>query len=125
MTDATTNPGTLAEATGARVYVHASADKRETITLDGDWKLGSSRERDDDYRAEIVWLSGMARVIVCKDDHQWILQRARTGRQRRIEWRGSRYFQTRKALIAACVALCGPCDPAALARLALLPEVFG
>lgn len=124
MADDAKNPGALADATGVLVDVHASADHRETITLGGHQKRKCSRERDDDYRAEIVRLNGMARVIVCKDDHQWILQRARTGRQRRTEWRAARYFRSRKALIAACVANCGPCDPAAIARLALLPEVF-
>lgn len=61
------HPGALTDATGALVDVHASANTCETITLDRDRKLGSSRERDDDYRAEIVRLSGTARVIVCKN----------------------------------------------------------
>lgn len=119
----TANPGALAGATGADV--HANADTDQAITFGGNWKSGSTRERDNGYRAEIVRLNPVWRVILCKDDHQWILQRARTGRQRRTEWRGERYFRTRKALIATCVALCGPCDPTALARLGKLPEVFG
>lgn len=117
------NPGRVCQRAGADV--HANAHAHQTITLDGNWKSGSARERDDGYRAEVVRLSPTWRVIRCKDAHQWILQRARIGRQRRTEWRGERYFRTRKALIAACVALCGSCDPAALARLAMLPEVLG
>ncbi|MEO0625055.1 MAG: hypothetical protein AAFU49_08070 [Pseudomonadota bacterium] len=125
MANDTRDLSALACATGAIADVQSSSGGRATVILDGVWERGSPRERDDDYRAEIVRLSPAWRVILCKDDHQWIVQRARTGRQRRTEWRGSRYFRTRKALIAACVALCGSCDPAALARLALLPEVFG
>lgn len=125
MTDATKNPGALAGAAEALVDVHMNADIREIITFDGNWKPGSARERADDYRAEIVRLSPKRRVILCKYAHRWIVQRKDGERTSRARWTGSRYFRTRKALIAACVALCRPCDPAALARLALLPEVFG
>lgn len=122
MADNVKNPGTPAGATGALVDVHANADKRETITFDGKWREGSRRERDDDYRAVVVQFNAKNRVIRCKDGIQWIVQRRDGESAGRVRWTGSRYFRTRNALIAFCRTLCGPFDPAALARL---PEVLG
>lgn len=64
------------------------------------------------------------RVIVCKDDLQWIVQRRKNGGADR-PWRAVGYCRTRKALVRLCAASCGQIDPAAAAALAALPENFG
>jgi hypothetical protein len=115
--------GACCRAAGALESVGRDADAERSVIESCAGDRRSRRERDDDYRQELVRLNACWRVILCADAHQWILQRARTGRQRRPEWRASRYFRTRKALLEACAALCGPCDPCALERLAELPEV--
>ena len=64
------------------------------------------------------------RVVTCKDQIQWILQRRKKGGAER-PWRGVGYFRTKDALIKACASLCGRVDPAAMAALAALPQNFG
>lgn len=62
-------------------------------------------------------------VVVCKDAHQWILQRRKSGGGK-WPWRAVRFHRTRDALIRSTAALCGRCDPAALGILAVLPQNF-
>lgn len=59
----------------------------------------SHRERDENYHRVIYRLSGW-RVIVCKDDLQWIIQR-RTHVERLVpeKWQGKHYVTTRDALV--------------------------
>lgn len=83
------------------------------------------REAADDYRGELARLNDGFRVIVCKDGLQWIIQRRDGWTAGAPRWTGFRYHLTRDALIAACRASCAPCDPAALAMLATLPEKPG
>lgn len=80
-------------------------------------------ETADDYRRVIARLSDGCRVVICKDAHQWILQR-RKGGGGEWPWRAVRFHRTRDALIRSTGALCGPCDAAAVAILAALPPNF-
>ena len=64
------------------------------------------------------------RVIVCRDDLQWIIQRRKNGGAER-PWRALHYCRTRKALLRLCASLCGQIDPNASATLEALPEVIG
>ncbi|MDF2234961.1 hypothetical protein P2H44_20570 [Albimonas sp. CAU 1670] len=84
----------------------------------------SHRETADDYSALLARLNEGFRVIACKDRLQWIIQRRDRWKAGAPRWTGFRYHPTREALIAACRALSGPCDPAAMASLALLPEAI-
>ena len=84
----------------------------------------SHHETADEYGRVVGRLSDGWRVIVCKDAHQWILQR-RTGSLPGGQWRAVRFHRTRDALIRSAVALCEACDPAALVILAALPPHFG
>lgn len=108
---------------GRPLDVALNDDARERPAIDAG-ESAASRESDQGYRAVVVVLSHRWRVIVCRDGLQWVLQRHDGQRHGRARWTGTRYFRTREALIAACRALCGCCEPAALARLALLPEMI-
>ncbi len=82
-------------------------------------------ESADDYSGIVARLSASHRVIICKDQIQWILQRRDGERHGRTRWAGVGYFLTREALLRASRASCARIDPAALAALAALPEHIG
>ncbi len=82
-------------------------------------------ESADEYGGIVGHLSTSHRVITCKDQIQWILQRRDGERHGQARWAGVGYFLTREALLRASRALCARIDPAALAALAALPEHFG
>lgn len=62
----------------------------------------SRRETHDAYHAVIARYC-VYRVIICRDDHQWILQQ-RKGRMRQdgMFWHGVAYCTERQALIRLC-----------------------
>ncbi len=82
-------------------------------------------ESADEYSGTVARLSANYRVIICKDQIQWSLQRRDGERHGLARWAGVGYFLTREALLRASRALCARIDPAALAALAALPENFG
>lgn len=84
----------------------------------------SRHETADGYSRVICHLADSLRVITCKDNWQWILQRRKKGGAGR-PWRAVSYHRTRSALIGRSAALCFRIDPGALAMLAALPEYFG
>lgn len=77
-------------------------------------------ETADCYSGVVARLSGDWRVIRCKDDLQWILQRRKKGGAER-PWRAVGFYLTRDALLRASARI----DPAALAVLAALPDRIG
>ena len=62
----------------------------------------SHRERDETYRGVIVALSDRWRVIICKDEVQFILQKRSVAPPNTGTWAGKTYSTTRNGLIAAC-----------------------
>lgn len=62
----------------------------------------SHRERDETYRGVIVALSDRWRVILCKDEIQFILQKRSVAPPNTGTWAGKTYSTTRNGLIAAC-----------------------
>ena len=62
----------------------------------------SRRERDETYWDVIVALSDRWRVIICKDEIQFILQKRSVPSPNTGTWAGKSYSTTRDALIAAC-----------------------
>ena len=84
----------------------------------------AAHETADGYARVVARLCDGWRVIACKDDLQWILQRRKKGGAER-PWRAVGYFRTRDALMRLCAASCWRIDPAALAALGALPETFG
>ncbi len=82
----------------------------------------SYRESDDDYGCIVTRLGDAGRVIVCRDDLQWILQRRDGKRAGRARWASVSYCTTREALLRLCRAACARIDPSEWAVLAALPE---
>ena len=62
----------------------------------------SHRERDETYWGVIVALSDRWRVIICKDEIQFILQKRSVPSPNTGTWAGKSYSTTRSGLIAAC-----------------------
>ena len=81
-------------------------------------------ERSDDYARIVCVLNDRWRVIVCKGDWQWILQKSKAEGGHGRAWRGVSYFREREGLLKACARLDGGCDPDALETLAALPKNF-
>ena len=100
---------------------HATAAYAPTITRES----ARHHESADDYHGIVARLSASHRVITCKDQIQWILQRRDGERHGWARWASVGYFLTREALLRASRASCTRIDPAALAALAALPDHFG
>ena len=62
----------------------------------------SNRERDNNYAKVIAQLGPRWRIIVCKDDIQFILQKRSVSPPNTGTWSGKSYSTTRDAIIAAC-----------------------
>jgi len=86
-------------------------------------KTLNRNETAENYARIIANLGERWRVIVCKGNHQWILQRRRKGAGRRWEARG--HFRTREALIRVNTASWAQVAPTAQAALDALPGFFG
>ncbi|WP_050930102.1 hypothetical protein [Aestuariivita boseongensis] len=84
----------------------------------------SNQETSDHYARVVVRLCPRHRVIVCKDNIQWILQRRKNGGGE-WPWRALGYFRTRDALIRLSASLCSRVDPSAMVALSALPELIG
>ena len=82
-------------------------------------------ETSDTYTGLIARLSDPWRVIVCRDQLQWILQRRDAQRSGQPRWKGVRYFRTREALIRVSRALCERSDSGAMAILVWGPYRIG
>jgi hypothetical protein len=54
----------------------------------------SVREKDDSYDRIVAQLGSKHRVIVCADDHQWIVQE-----KRGKEWRGLYFCTSREGVL--------------------------
>jgi hypothetical protein len=79
-------------------------------------------EESDNYHAVVAQLNDGWRVIVCRSNIQWILQRRRGERCGRARWEGRSYCRTRQALLRCSREHAGPIEPSAVAILAALPE---
>lgn len=84
----------------------------------------AAHETADSYSKVVAVSCDGRRVIVCKDDLQWIVQRRKNGGADR-PWRAVGYCRTRKAVTRLCATSCGRIDPTAAAVLTALPENFG
>ena len=73
-----------------------------------------TREEADNY-AQVIAQDESLRVIVCRQNHQWILQQLKGGR-----WRAIGYFRTRSALSREWTKAGG----SALAGIEALPACF-
>lgn len=64
-------------------------------------------ETSDSYAAVVIHLTDALRVISCKDDRQWVLQK-RVGGSGKWPWRAKGYFRTRNALTRVTAGLGAP-----------------
>jgi hypothetical protein len=83
---------------------------------------GRWREEADDYMSVVAYLNAGWRVIKCRDQIQWILQRRSGQRHGQPRWEGKGYFGTKDALIRTVHKSAGQIDEKALHILEALPE---
>ena len=80
----------------------------------------SHRERDDVYIGTIVQFNSRWRLIRCKNQIQWIIQRKESSHLG--YWRGRKYLTTQKSVIEACGSLGLLSEPSKRAVLERLPS---
>ena len=80
----------------------------------------SHRERDEAYLGAIVQFSPRWRLVLCKDQMQWIIQKKESSR--RGDWRGKRYLTCKESVLEASGRLGWLSDPKVKAVLYALPE---
>lgn len=88
----------------------------EESAVGGLQRVRMSEERDD-YPYVVAVLDERRRVIACKDDIQWIVQRRKPSPN---SWRGHGYFRSKSALLRRC----GAVSPEAAEILAALPDRY-
>jgi hypothetical protein len=79
----------------------------------------SHRERDDAYIGTIVQFNSRWRLIWCKNQIQWIIQKKESSHLG--YWRGRRYLTTQKNVIETCGSLGLLSEPSKRAVLEALP----
>lgn len=105
-----------------------SETKHTDATPAVDFKLscnGSHRESADNYHSIVVVLNDKYRVIVCRDEIQWILQKQNGQRHGQNRWDSLSYFRTRDGVIRSCRAYAGRLDAKTLSILESLPIILG
>ena len=80
----------------------------------------SHRERDDAYIGTIVQFSPRWRLILCKDQIQWIIQKKESSH--RGVWRSKKYLTSRESVFEACGRLGLLSAPAIEAVIYTLPD---
>ena len=80
----------------------------------------SHRERDEAYLGAIVQFSPRWRLVLCKDQMQWIIQKKESSR--RGDWRGKLYLRCKDSVLKASGSLGLLSDPKVKAVLYSLPE---
>jgi len=80
----------------------------------------SHRERDDAYIGTIVQFSPRWRLVLCKDQMQWIVQKKESSR--RGDWRGKHYLTCKDSVLKASGRLALLSDPKVEAVLQALPH---
>ena len=105
--------------------VRGQAQPRQDNRFETAAGIPSHREKDDSYRSVIIQFAPRWRVIVCKDDIQWLVQHRTADPLHRGLWRGRSYMTTRDSLIKACARLEPLSDPSVMAILSALPDRIG
>jgi len=80
----------------------------------------SHRERDDAYTGKIAQFSPRWRLVLCKDEMQWIIQKKESSR--RGDWRGKLYLTCKDSVLKASGSLGLLSDPEVEATLRRLPD---
>jgi hypothetical protein len=87
-------------------------------------RVARPSEESDDYPV-VARLSGTARVIVCRNGLQWILQLRAGQRSGRPRWASRSFCCTREALVRCAREHAGEIAADALVTLLSLPERIG
>lgn len=82
--------------------IFSTAPTPPKISSRSSTKRHSRRERDDDYKGTLIYITSRWRIIVCKDGIQWIVQKRSVEHPNTGTWAGKSYCTTRDSLIAAC-----------------------
>jgi hypothetical protein len=77
----------------------------------------SNRETDDNYRHVIARLNDHYRVIRCKDDIQWIIQKRDGFRNGQPRWEGRSYCVEPATVYRLVFKHCGIVDAAELSKV--------
>ena len=80
----------------------------------------SHRERDDAYTGKIAQFSPRWRLVLCKDQIQWIIQKKESSH--RGFWRSKHYLTCKDSVLKASGRLGLLCDPNINEVLKALPE---
>ena len=80
----------------------------------------SHREREDGYIATVVQFNQRWRLVLCKDQMQWIIQKKESSR--RGDWRGKLYLTCKDSVLKASGSLGLLSDPEVEATLRRLPD---
>ncbi|WP_170474678.1 hypothetical protein [Ruegeria arenilitoris] len=118
-----TSTATTSKAVDPVSVATSTITEQQCQRASGDLSKSAMQETADDYGRVIIRLCPHHRVIICRDDLQWIVQRRKKGGAER-PWRAVGYFLTRDALVRCCANLCSRVDPHAMAALLALPEHF-
>ena len=84
-------------------------------------KAATHRETSDNYHRVVLKFSSRWRVILCKDNIQWILQKCDAEPSHDGNLRGKSYFACKESLIRVCGSRGLLLDPQARAVLDALP----
>jgi len=79
----------------------------------------SHREREDGYIATVVQFNQRWRLVLCKDQMQWIIQKRESSHQG--FWRGKQYLTCKDSVLKASGSLGLLSDPKVKAVLHALP----
>ena len=101
---------------------HLNVTPALDFNLSGD---GSHRESADNYHSIVVVLNDRYRVIVCRDQIQWILQKQNGQRHGQNRWDSVKFYRTRDGVIRSCHAHAGRLDANTLSILENLPSIIG
>ena len=80
----------------------------------------SHREKDEAYLGAIVQFNPRWRLVLCKDQMQWIIQKKESSR--RGDWRGKQYLTCKDSVLKASGSLGLLSDTNTEAVLTTLPE---
>lgn len=85
----------------------------------------SNREEADNYDRVVAVLDENWRIIECRGEIQWILQRRSGNRNGQPRWAPKKFHRNKRSLIRTVYSIVGVVDPTILAILFSLPDWFG
>ncbi len=102
-------------------------DREQISILDAEQPVGpvpapNNVEKSDDYYKVVLRINDKWRVIVCRDDIQWIIQFRKGTYLGKPAWRGRSYLRSKIELINHIRILCGVIQQNTLDELDTFPD---